>query len=63
MRSMSEWKPITDLPQNGEPLADPGLKELAALWVEQRQRLETTNSYQTFLEKIRRKNCYRNRRD
>ena len=50
-----KWIPITDLPDDWSSLTHSGLQSLAEIWKEQRARLEATESYQSFLAKMRRK--------
>jgi Fic family protein len=49
------WEPIRDLPEDWRALAHDHLRTLANVWGAQRQRLESTRSFQSFLEKMRRR--------
>jgi len=49
------WQPIENLPAHWQALTDPDLSSLANVWREQRQRLENTNAYKTFMGKLRRR--------
>lgn len=49
------WRPIENLSPDWRRLAHPDLQSLANIWLEQRKRLEETQNYQRFLEKLRRK--------
>ncbi|MDX2076448.1 MAG: Fic family protein [bacterium] len=51
------WQPITNLPDDWQTMIEKhrGLHELVKVWQEQRQKLENTNSYKLFMEKLRRK--------
>jgi Fic family protein len=49
-----DWQPITNLPENWQALSDPGLREFAAAWGEEKKRLEETDSYKNFMAKFRR---------
>lgn len=52
---MSAWTPIINLPDDWRSLARDHLRALAEVWQGQRQRLEFTQSYQTFLARMRRR--------
>ncbi|MFQ3535698.1 MAG: Fic family protein [Aggregatilineales bacterium] len=49
---MSEWQPITDLPEDWQALAQPDLASLAGLWQEQKAELKRTRAYQKFMERL-----------
>jgi len=48
------WTPIEDLPQNWREYAMPELAALSQVWRDQKDRLEETSAYRTFLEQMRR---------
>ncbi|HRF96959.1 MAG TPA: Fic family protein, partial [Aggregatilineales bacterium] len=51
------WQPITNLPDDWKTMIENhrGLHELVKVWQEQRVRLENTQSYVQFMDKLRRK--------
>lgn len=52
---MQVWRPIEPLSDNWHDMAHDELIALAQVWQEQRERLENTQSYKKFLDKMRRK--------
>lgn len=52
---MQIWKPLENLPDTWRDMAADELSALAEVWQEQRERLSDTQSYQKFLDKMRRK--------
>jgi Fic family protein len=49
------WEPIQDLPENWEAFVQQDLHALVRVWQVEKEHLEKTQSYQHFLEKMRRK--------
>lgn len=48
------WSPIEDLPEEWRSYVMPGLAALSRVWSAQKDRLEGTAAYRTFLERMRR---------
>lgn len=49
-----QWKPIQDLPDNWQDLANAELPPLVTVWSEQAERLRSSGEFKTFIEKLRR---------
>lgn len=49
-----QWKPIQDLPDNWQNLANTELPPLVTVWNEQAERLRNSGGFKTFIEKLRR---------
>ncbi|MEO0565964.1 MAG: Fic family protein, partial [Chloroflexota bacterium] len=49
------WHPIQDLPDDWRSLVHEDIHALAQVWESQRSRLEQTNSYKDFMERMRRR--------
>jgi Fic family protein len=50
-----KWTPIKNLPDNWQDMSHPNLHAIAEAWKEEKERLQSMQSYQHFLEKMRRK--------
>lgn len=55
MKKSLKWKPIEDLPNNWRELADGRLKNLADIWLEQKQSLQHSSAVREFYEQLQRK--------
>lgn len=53
--SASSWKPITNLPEDWQEMADSTLPSLVAVWEDQRSRLSDSYHYKAFMERMRRR--------
>jgi len=49
------WKPIEDLPGNWHDLGRPDIQSLAQIWIEQAERLQETESFKAFHERLKRR--------
>lgn len=49
-----QWKPIQDLPDNWQNLANAELPPLITVWSEQAERLRNSGEFKTFIDKLRR---------
>lgn len=52
---MTEWQPIEDLPPDWQTMAREDVHALARVWADQRQKLEHSQSFRLFLERMLRK--------